>query len=234
MTEARAAAPAALPTAAVADACLRTDTRFDLAPPGIHPVVPGVAVAGAALPVRHAGSVDVFLEAFEGARRGDVMVIDNAGRTDAACIGDLTVLEARRAGLAGIVLWGLHRDMAELRRLAFPVWSYGVLPAGPHRLDARAPDALTMARFGGAEVTRADYVVADDDGVVFFPAEHRAEVFDVAAKIVAVERAQAEEARSGRTLREQFAFREYLERRKREPDHTFRRHLRELRKEVEE
>jgi len=65
-------------------------------------------------PVRHMGSVDAFLSTLEGANTGDVLTIDNEGRRDEACIGDLIALEAAAAGLAGIVVWGLVRDTAEL------------------------------------------------------------------------------------------------------------------------
>ncbi len=73
-------------------------------------MVPGSRIAGRVLPARHYGSVDIFLEAMETAGKGDVLVIDNHGRRDEACIGDLTVLEAQAAGLSGIVVWGFHRD----------------------------------------------------------------------------------------------------------------------------
>jgi regulator of RNase E activity RraA len=43
-----------------------------------------------------------------------VLVIDNQGRTDESCIGDLTVLEARTWGLSGFVVRGLIRDTSEL------------------------------------------------------------------------------------------------------------------------
>jgi regulator of RNase E activity RraA len=43
--------------------------------------------------------VDVFLEALEVAERGDVLVVENAGRTDEACVGDLVTLEVGNAGL---------------------------------------------------------------------------------------------------------------------------------------
>jgi 4-hydroxy-4-methyl-2-oxoglutarate aldolase len=53
-----------LSTPLVADACIRIDLPLRAAPPGIGAVVPGHRIAGCALPARHYGSVDVFLEAF--------------------------------------------------------------------------------------------------------------------------------------------------------------------------
>src|SRR5436309_2569035 len=92
-------------TPLVADACIRCGVPLRAAPPGIGPVIPGRRVAGRAVPARHYGSVDVFLEALGRAEPGDVLVVDNGGRTDEACVGDLTVLEAEGAGLAGMVVW---------------------------------------------------------------------------------------------------------------------------------
>jgi hypothetical protein len=34
------------------------------------------------LPIRHHGSVDIFFKAMEAANQGDVLVIDNGGRSD--------------------------------------------------------------------------------------------------------------------------------------------------------
>ncbi|MFJ9641889.1 RraA family protein [Streptomyces sp. NPDC004244] len=223
-----------LSTPLVADACVRTGLPLRVAPPGIGAVVTGHRIAGPALPVRHYGSVDVFLEAFGSARPGDVLVVDNGGRTDEACVGDLAVLEADGAGLTGLAVWGLHRDTPELAEIGLPVFSYGTLPAGPVRLDEREPEALTSARFGAHLVTAGDIVLGDADGVLFVAADRVEEVLAAAGRIRDTEREQARRIRSGDTLRRQTAFADYLVLREADPSYTFRRHLRRIGGAIEE
>jgi regulator of RNase E activity RraA len=67
----------ALSTALIADACLRLRVPIRIALSVIHPLVPGMRLAGRVLPARHRGSVDVFLEAMKRAGSGDVLVVDN-------------------------------------------------------------------------------------------------------------------------------------------------------------
>ena len=90
-----------LSTALIADACLRQRVPLRVAQGEIHPLFPGMRLAGRVLPSHHRASVDVFLEAMRKALPGDVLVVDNDGRPDEGCLGDLTVLEARSWGLAG-------------------------------------------------------------------------------------------------------------------------------------
>ena len=225
---------AELSTPLIADATLRLRLTLRIAPFGIRPVVSGTRLAGHALPAKHFGSVDVFLEAMESAQPGDVLVIDNAGRTDEGCIGDLTALEAQANKLAGIVVWGTHRDTPELKQIGFPIFSYGPSPSGPQRLDPRTDDALRVAKFREFEVTKDDVVFADDDGCVFVLAKSAEQLIKTARNIWQKERKQAELIKAGQPLRQQLKFAEYLKKQAIDSDYTFRQHLREIGGAIEE
>ncbi|MFD3166850.1 RraA family protein [Herpetosiphon sp. NSE202] len=225
---------AALSTPLIADACLRLNLPLRAAPTQIQALLPNSHCVGRALPVRHYGSVDIFLAVLETAQAGDVLVIDNAGRTDEACIGDLIVLEAQAAGLAAIIVWGLHRDTKDLLRIGMPVFSAGRCAAGPQRLDPWQAEALNNAQIGSCRVTKADWVFADADGVLFVAAEHAAEVLATAQQIAERERQQAHAIQTGHSLREQVQFHAYIAQRERDPSLTFRQHLRQIGGAIEE
>jgi regulator of RNase E activity RraA len=216
----------ALATAHLADACLRAAMTVRCAPSAIKGVMPSMRCEGIVRPARHAGSVDVFLEALANASPGDVLVVDNEGRADEACVGDLVALETKQAGLSGIVIWGLHRDTAELLDIGLPVFSAGSLPAGPLGVRARHFEALMNAQIGAWCVSVDDVVVADADGVLFLPKQGLGDVIEIAEQIRDTERRQADLMAKGRTLREQTNFDAYLNLVKESPGYGFREHLR--------
>lgn len=214
----------------VADACLKLSIGYHC-PPGLRPAIPGTRLAGPALPVRHAGSVDVFLEAIGRAQPGDVLLVDNGARDDEGCIGDLVTLEARLAGLAGIVIWGCHRDHDEIVEIGLPLFSLGRCPSGPRGTDGRRP-AIGEATIDGWAAPVGSWVVADYDGVLLV-AEGSDALLAEAAAIRSTEEAQAAQMRTGLSLREQLAFDAYLKDRAADPALSFRDHLKRVRGAVE-
>jgi regulator of RNase E activity RraA len=215
-----------LSTPIIASAGKRLNVAVRFAPPNIRPIKPQPQLFGCVVPVRYFGSAEVILEAIERSSPGDVLVIDNKGRTQEACIDHLAALEALSAGMAGAIVWGAHRDTEALGALDFPVFSCGSFPGGPHQLRTIPPDALTFARIGSRVATRDDVVFADLDGIVFIPRARLGEVLDTARAISSNERRQTAGVLAGTSLREQFGFQDYLARRIADPTYTLAQHLR--------
>jgi regulator of RNase E activity RraA len=157
-----------------------------------------------------------------------VLVVDNGGRLDEACVGDIVALEAQQAGIAGIVIWGLHRDASELRALGLPLFSLGGLPTGPQRLDPRPEDAFEAATVGAHRLGTGDIAVADANGVLFLPEDRLPEILEAAAGIRDTELRQLAAMRAGRSFRTQVRLPEYVARRRQDPGYGFRQHIREI------
>jgi regulator of RNase E activity RraA len=209
----------------IADACVQLSLPVRVGPKGLRGNFPGSKVAGPARPARHAGSTDVFLEAIAASQQGDVLVIDNGGRTDEGCIGDLVVGEAFMSGMAGTICWGTHRDTGAIHAMGARVWSLGTCPNGPLELRRRPTTALTAANLGSVTVTVGDYVFADDDGAVVVATADLERIVDAARDIATREGAQAVRLLKGELLRTQLDLEGYVARRESDPDYTFRDHL---------
>lgn len=84
-------------------------------------------------------------------------------------MGNLMGTTAKVRGLAGAIIDGAVRDITELRRLQFPVWSRRVSPAtSVGRMIS--VDKQIPVKCGEIMVSPGDYIVADADGVVVVPA----------------------------------------------------------------
>jgi regulator of RNase E activity RraA len=219
---------ARLTTAHIADGCVRSGVDVRCAPAALQALDRGMRLVGRALPAQHVGSVDVFLEAFESAKPGDILVVDNGGRLDESCVGDLVTIEAKGAGVSGILIWGLNRDTVDILAIGLPVFSLGTIPTGPLAIGTRPSGALVSATVGGWTITRDDVVFGDEDGALFVPADRIDEVLAAAETIRDTERSQAAKAAAGDSLRAQMKFADYLVGRERDPGLTFRDHLREV------
>lgn len=159
---------------------------------------------------------------------GEVLVVDNGGRLDEACIGDIVLLEAKAAGAVGFVIWGLVRDTQELSEIGFPVFSLGSLPTGPQRSSIRSPDALERASIGRNSVTARDFVAADANGVLFIAEDRLEEIVPAAVSYRDTEAKQLKAMGEGQNFRTQVRFTEYLSRREQNPGYGFRQHLKDI------
>jgi regulator of RNase E activity RraA len=149
-------------------------------------MVPDVRMAGPAFTLLAPGDHLPLFGALAEAAPGDVLVIatDEAA---VAVLGELFATEARRRGLAGVVIDGLCRDVSGLRRLGLPVFARGTIPRSGSTV-AR-PALNEPMRCGGVEGAPGDLVFGDDDGVAIAPAERFAAALDAAEHIGRSERA---------------------------------------------
>jgi regulator of RNase E activity RraA len=89
-------------------------------------------------------------------------------------IGGLMGTTLKFRGVAGAVVDGSARDLPQLNRLQFPVFSRGVSPGttiGHYRAARNV--AITC---GGVKVNPGDIISADEDGVVVIPRDKEAEI----------------------------------------------------------
>jgi regulator of RNase E activity RraA len=112
-------------------------------------------------------------------------MVDGGGHTDRALWGDILSSVAKRKNLAGIVLDGAVRDVAELRAGDMPVYASGVSPAGPTKGWGGTID--TAISCGGVAVKPGDVILGDDDGVAVIPIERVAAIKTLAEERLAFE-----------------------------------------------
>ena len=144
------------------------DKGLPVVDPAIRAMVPDVRIAGPALTVVAEDDHLPVFSALAEAEAGDVLVIVTGGRR-LAVAGELFATEARRRGVAGIVIDGFCRDVHGLRRLGLPVFARGTIPMSGSTVS-RAP-LRRPVRCGGVDVQPGDVVFADDDGIVIAPDE---------------------------------------------------------------
>ena len=108
---------------------------------------------------------NLTLELLDQAPAGSVLVFVMQDGIDIAAMGNLMGTTAKVRGLAGAVIDGAVRDVAELRRIGFPVWSRRISPATSVGRMVGAEKQVPV-KCGDILVNPGDYIVGDTDGVV--------------------------------------------------------------------
>jgi 4-hydroxy-4-methyl-2-oxoglutarate aldolase len=154
-------------------------------------VLLGPPVAVDELPKRHLGTAAV-----DASGPGQVIVVAHQGRTDCAGWGGLLSRAAATRGIAGVVVDGAARDLAEAAETGLPVHARAATPVTARtRAVEHAWDV--SVEVDGITVTPGDLVLADAGGVAVIPAGHAEQVLATAERIAATEAAMAQAIETG-------------------------------------
>lgn len=130
---------------------------------------------------------------------GDVIVIDNDGRTDCTVWGDIMTQYAGIRRIGATVIDGVCRDVAKALGDGYPLFTKGrFMRTGKDRVEVESVN--TPVSIGTARVVARDIVVADANGVVVVPRGRAREVAELARKIEGVESEIRAQIAKGKTL----------------------------------
>ncbi|MDV0441907.1 3-hexulose-6-phosphate synthase [Methanorbis furvi] len=138
------------------------------------------------------------VQAIDFCERGDILVINNDGKTDIAPWGELATRSAINRGVGGIVIDGAARDWDDIVTLDIPVFATAVQPnAGEPKGFGEINAEITCC---GQTVRAGDWLIGDQSGVVVIPRERAYEVARRAVEVFKNEVRVREEIRRGGTL----------------------------------
>jgi len=164
----------------------------------IKPVKLGFHMVGKALTVRTLdGDWAKPIEAIDKADIGDIIVVD-AGSGKTAIWGELATWSAKMKKLGGVVIDGTVRDLDDLIKIDFPIYSRYISPnAGEPKGFGEIGAEIVC---GNQTVRTGDWIIGDDSGVVVVPKEIAQEIANRALDVKEQENRIREEIKSGGSL----------------------------------
>jgi regulator of RNase E activity RraA len=166
-------------------------------PGSVRPLRAGQHVAGHVSTATVSEDDNLFIRRATtlGPTDGTILVAGGAALSHASCMGGLVAAALARAGFVALVTDGLVRDTVELADLPLQVWCRGATPRAGAK-NGPGSNGLTTD-CAGVAISPGDFVIADDDGVVVWPAAEVAELLVAAEDKARRDRDAAERVDAG-------------------------------------